>query len=282
MNYNLLVVFLIFLSIFFSVIAIDLLKGNRSIFGKYISGTSNIYDFAQNISAFVPDFSDEIKKEELRTKLMWSGDVLGVSVEGYYALRIILGLIGFSLGFILVPFGISPLLGVAMGILLSLIPLGYLRSSVEKRQMEITMSMPHMVNLLSIAIGAGIELGPALEAISNNTKDALGDVLRSAWKEIATGKSRSEALKTAARSTGVQTFERFVDTVVVAEERGGMELSKTLNDFSVDMRHMERKFLEERAKKVPTKMLAPIMGCIFIPMLTLLLAPVLLSVMSMM
>jgi len=280
LNYNLLVVFLMFLSVFFLVIAIDLLRGNKSLFGKYIDRSNNIYDFAQNISNFVPNFANEVKKEELRTKLLWSGDVLGVSVEGYYALRLILGLIGFSFGFMLVPFGITPLLGVMAGILFSLIPLGYVRSSIEKRQLEITMNMPHMVNLLSTAIGAGIELGPALEAISSNTEGALGEVLRGAWKEIATGKSRSEALKKAARSTGVQVFERFVDTIVVAEERGGMELSKTLNEFSLDMRHMERKFLEERAKKVPTKMLLPIMSCIFIPMLMLLLAPVVLSVFS--
>lgn len=274
------VVFMVSLSAFLFVIAIDLLRGKSSVFGKYIDKSNNIYDFAENISNFVPNFANEVKREELKNKLMWSGDILGVSVEGYYALRLILGLIGLGLGLVLVPMGITPIIGVVAGILFSLIPLAYVRSSIEKRQTEITMTMPHMVNLLSTAIGAGIELGPALEAISYNTDGELGKVLRKAWKEIATGKSRADALKSASRNTGVQVFERFVDTIVVAEERGGMELSKSLNDFSLDMRHMERKFLEERAKKVPTKMLLPIMSCIFIPMLMLLLAPVILSVFS--
>lgn len=278
MNSTIMVVFMVFLSVFLIVIAFDLLRGNKSVFGIYIDKSNNIYEFAQNISSFVPNFADEVKKEELKSKLMWSGDVLGVTVEGYYALRLILGLIGLSIGLMLVPMGVTPLLSIVSALLFSLIPLGYIRSSIEKRQTDITMTMPHMVNLLSTAIGAGIELGPALEAISYNTEGALGEVLRNTWKEIATGKSRAEALKAASRGTGVQVFERFVDTIVVAEERGGMELSKSLNDFSLDMRHMERKFLEEKAKKVPTKMLLPIFLCIFIPMLLLLLAPVVLSV----
>jgi tight adherence protein C len=278
MNNTMLVVFLIFISSFLLVVAFDLLRGNKSILGKYIDKSNNIYEFAENISSFIPNFADDIRKEELNSKLLWSGDILGVSVEGYYALRLVLGLIGLSFGLMLYPLGITLIFGVLAGILFSLIPLLYLRSSIEKRQTEITMALPHTVNLLSTAIGAGIELGPALEAISHNTRGSLGEVLRNAWREIATGKSRAEALKTASRNTGVQPFERFVDTIVVAEERGGMELSKSLNDFSLDMRHMERKFLEERAKKVPTKMLLPIMVCIFIPMLLLLLAPVILSV----
>lgn len=280
MNTNLIMVWLLFLSVFLLILALDLLRGSKSIFGKYIDKSNNMYDFAENISMFVPNLSDDIKREELQEKLLWSGDVLGVSVEGYYALRIILGVLGLAIGFALYPLGITPLMGIAAGILLSLLPLGHLRSTIEKRQMDITMTMPHMVNLLSTAIWSGIELGPALEAISNNTSGALGEVMRDAWKEIATGKSRADALKTASRNTGVAIFERFVDTIVVAEERGGMELSKSLADFSLDMKHMERKFLEERAKKVPTKMLLPLMLCIFLPMLVLLLAPIMLSVFS--
>lgn len=278
MNTNLMLAWLLFLSVFLLILALDLLRGTKSIFGKYIDKSNNVYDFAENISMFVPNFADEVKKEEMKTKLTWSGDVLGVTVEGYYALRIILGALGVALGLLLYPLGITPLLGVVLGILLSLIPLGYVRSTIEKRQTEITLALPHMVNLLSTSIKAGIELGPSLEAISNNTPNALGEVMRNAWKEMATGKSRAEALKTASRNTGVAVFERFIDTIVVAEERGGSELSNSLNDFSMDMRHMQRKFSEEQGKKMPTKMLLPLMLCIFIPMLVLLLAPIMLSV----
>lgn len=278
MDTNLLIVWIVFLAVFLLLLALDLLRGRKSIFGKYIDKSNNLYDFAENISMFVPNINDDLKKEELKTQLMWSGDVLGVSVEGYYALRIILGALGFVLGLILYPFGITPLIGVLLGVLLSILPLGVIRSSIEKRQLQITVNLPNVVNLLSTAVGAGIELGPALEAVSYNTPGVLGEVLRDAWKEIATGKSRAEVLKSTAKGTGVPMFERFVESIIVAEERGGMELSKSLTEFSLDMRHMERKFLEERAKKIPTKMLMPLFTCIFIPMLLLLLAPILLSV----
>ena len=47
----------------------------------------------------------------------------------------------------------------------------------------------------------------------------LEEVMREAWKEIATGKSRANVLRKSAKDTGVPTFERFVDTIIVAEER---------------------------------------------------------------
>src|SRR5690554_5102145 len=122
MNKDLMIIFLAFLSVFFLIIAIDLLRGRKSVFGKYIDRSTSIYDFAESLSPFVPNLADDIKREELSNKIRWSGDVLGVSVEGYYALRLILGLLGFGLVFLLYPLGVSPLLGVIAGILFSLIP----------------------------------------------------------------------------------------------------------------------------------------------------------------
>lgn len=280
MNKNFLIGWLLFLSIFLIVIAIDLLKGNKSRLGKYIDKTNTIYDFAENLAPFVTNFTGDIKKEEMRNKLAWSGNPFGLTVEGYYALKIIMGLLGFVLGMFLYPFGLTVTFAILVGVIFSFVPTLALRSSVEKRQDAIAMELPDMVNLLATAVWAGIELGPALESVSYNVVGPLGEVMREAWKEIATGKSRANVLRKSAKDTGVPTFERFVDTIIVAEERGGQELSKSLMEFSHDMKQMQRQYLEEKAKKVPTKMLLPLMLCIFIPMLILLLTPIGISVIS--
>lgn len=278
LNKYLIISWLTFLSVFLLILALDLLKGSRSKFGKYINKANSIYDVAENLSPFVSNFTDEVRKEEMKNKLNWAGNPFGLTVEGYYSFKIILGLLGFALGMFLYPFGMSVFFAVFVAVVFFFIPTLILRSSIEKRQGEIAAELPNMVNLLATAVWAGIELGPAIEHISYNITGALGEVMREAWKEIATGKSREEVLKTSAKNTGVTMFERFVDTIVVAEERGGQELSKVLMDFSYDMKHMQRQILEEKAKKIPTKMLLPLVLCIFIPMLALLLAPIMISV----
>ncbi|SCG83663.1 hypothetical protein DW1_2097 [Proteiniborus sp. DW1] len=52
-----------------------------------------------------------------------------------------------------------------------------------------------------------------------------------------------------------------------------MNISDVLEDFTEDMRIMRKLDMEEKAKKLPTKMLLPIFSCVFIPMLAILLTP---------
>lgn len=277
MNKYFLIGWFIFLSIFLLIIALDLLRGSKSKLAKYIIKSNNIYDFAENIAPFVSNFTGKISKENLTNQLLWSGNPFGLTPDGYYALRLILGLLGFVIGVFLYPLGFTILFAVLIGFVFSLLPTLGLRSSIEKRQDEITMGLPNMVNLVATAVWAGIELGPALRYVSYHTKGALGEVMRDAWKEIATGKSRGEVLKKAAKNTGVAVFERFIDTITVAEERGGQDLSRALMDFGNDMVQMQRQYLDEKGEKVPTKMLLPLVLCIFVPMLILLLTPILIN-----
>lgn len=280
MNKNFLICWLIFISISLLVIAIDLLRGSKSKFAKYISGSNNIYGFAENLAPFISNFTGELQKEELRRQLAWSGNPFGLTPEGYYSLRIILLLLGFVLGMFLYPFGLSIFFAVLVGIVLSFLPTYMLRGNIEKRQDEITLELPNMVNLLAMAVWSGVDLSTALQYVSYNTKGALGEVMRDVWKEIATGKSRAEALKDAAKNTGVAPFERFVDSIIIAEERGGQDLSKNLMDFSFEMRQMLRQYNEEKREKVPTKMLLPMFTCIFSSMIVLLLTPVFIMVLK--
>ena len=107
MNKYLIISWLTFLSVFLLILALDLLKGSRSKFGKYINKANSIYDVAENLSPFVSNFTDEVRKEVMKNKLNWAGNPFGLTVEGYYSFKIILGLLGFVLGMFLYPFGMS-------------------------------------------------------------------------------------------------------------------------------------------------------------------------------
>jgi len=128
------------------------------------------------------------------------------------------------------------------------------------------------------SLKAGIELGPAFEEVGSEIAGPLGEELRLAWRHIATGQSRSTALRHAAKRCGVPTFTRFVETMVTAEERGTPDLAAVLANYMTDLRGTQRRHAEEEARKIPTKMNLPLIACIFLPMVVLLLTPVLMTI----
>ena len=136
---------------------------------------------------------------------------------------------------------------------------------------------PSLIGLLSTAISAGVELGPALEAVGETFPGPLGDELRLAWAEMATGRPRAAALRAMAKRTGVPSIIRFFETIITAEERGGIDLSVTIENFRVELVESQKRQINEQAKKVPTKMLLPMFLCIFLPTLILILVPVMLN-----
>jgi len=160
------------------------------------------------------------------------------------------------------------------------LPNALLNERIEKRQNTVKRDLPSMVGLLATSVKAGVELGTAFETISMNIPSILGEELRKAMREISTGSQRSEALKRMCERIGVDSLDRFIETINTAEERGGVNVSDVLESFTDDIKAMKKLDMEEKAKKLPTKMLLPIFVCVFVPMLILLLTPVVFTLME--
>ena len=123
-------------------------------------------------------------------------------------------------------------------------------------------------------MNAGLEISTAFEIIARRYPPPLGDELRLAWREMATGRARSAALRDIGKRTGVSAVSRFFESIVVAEERGSGNLSSAIEIFRRELSESQRRKMQEEAKKIPTKMLLPLMLCIFVPLVLLLLVPI--------
>ena len=63
--------------------------------------------------------------------------------------------------------------------------------------------------------------------------------------------------------TGVEEVERFVQTLIVTEERGNQNLAESIDEYTKELRASRLRKAEEEARKLPTKIVGPLVLCIF-------------------
>lgn len=269
-----------FIGVIMLIAGLDLMKEDRSYLRIYFRNTSKpqgkltwqdiVEKLGPTISSMIPIYNIAL----LEQRLTWAGRPFGVTAQGFIGLKVTLAMLGILVGVFLATFEIPFIFGLLLAILLYFAPDGIIRGKIEERQKAIYRALPNMISLLATAVNAGVELRPALEAISKKFPPPLGDELRLAWREMATGKSRADALRALGRRTGVPAVERFFETIITAEERGGVDLSLTIEVFRRELMEAQSRKMQEIKNKIPTKMLLPLTLCIFIPLVLLMLIPI--------
>ncbi|BEP34621.1 hypothetical protein GmRootV59_15950 [Variovorax sp. V59] len=78
--------------------------------------------------------------------------------------------------------------------------------------------------------------------------------------EMRAGGTREKSLRNLALRTGVEEIGTFATMLTQAD---GTSIGESLRVFSEDLRHKRQVRAEELAAKVPTKMLLPLVLCIF-------------------
>lgn len=268
---------LIFIAVIVFIIGSDLLKREskiKKLFRNEMTNDVSWQDIARKIGPFIALWIPIFNLKQLKENLDWAGKPYNLNEEGFIGTKILLLAIGLFVGVFFITLEIPIIIAFLLSLLLYFLPDALLRGAIEKRQKVIYKDLPNMVGLLSMSIGAGVEMGPALEAISRKFPGPLGNEMRQAWREIATGKPRATALREMANRTGVISVKRLFETIIIAEERGGGDLSLAIETYRKELVESQSRKMQEEARKIPTKMLLPIMLCIFIPMIMLILVPV--------
>jgi tight adherence protein C len=164
------------------------------------------------------------------------------------------------------------LLGLA---LLYLQPSLWLRKAVATRQRAILRSLPFVLDLLTLSVEAGMDFISALQRNCQSRKlDALNEELLRMTKEIQVGLSRREALKNMADRVRQSDLRSVAFALIQADELG-VSIGAILRIQSEQLRSRRFDRAEKLAHEAPTKMLGPLMLCIFPAVFIILLGPVL-------
>ncbi len=152
--------------------------------------------------------------------------------------------------------------------------------AVRSRQREIFESFPDAADLMLVCVEAGLGLDAGLSKVAEEIRrksEALADELHLTNLEIRAGAAREKALRNLALRTGVEELSTFA-TMLTQADKFGTSIGDSLRVFSDDLRHKRQVRAEEAAAKVPTKLLFPLVVCIFPAVIMVILGPAVIQI----
>jgi len=178
----------------------------------------------------------------------------------------------FILGGNLRTYAIWSLLGSALGFYL---PRKILKSKIANRQQRIRWGLADTLDLMVVAVEAGLGLNAALNRVAEELKvphPDLHDELELVNLEIRVGRAREEALRNLAERTGVDDIRSFVALLVQAD-RYGSSIARAVRVFSESLRTKRRQRAEQASQKAALKLLFPLTAFLFPVIIIVILAP---------
>ena len=216
-------------------------------------------------------------RDAIRRKLIMAGSPFGWDPDRVLVAKVACLTGGVMLGLLfLAVFGFAwPLrvLGfLAFGLLGYWLPNIVLTNAVQRRQNELRSALADSIDLLTICVEAGLGFDAALAHVSKNTTGPLADEFYRTLQEVQLGRSRNEAMRNLADRSNVPELRAFVLAMVQADIFG-VSVANVLRVQARDMRVKRRQLAEERAMKVPIKVLFPVLFCIFPALFVVILGP---------
>ena len=180
-------------------------------------------------------------------------------------------------------FGLS--VGVALativgaGVIAWLVPDLWVLNTAQRRQQQITRSMPETLDLLALTAQAGLGLEQGVAEVAGELPGPLGAELDRFLKEQQLGVSRQAALQGLIDRNDSEDLKSFALALLQAEQLG-TPISKTLQVQAREMRRRRRARARERAGKAPVKLLFPLNFGIFPALFIIIMGPGVLSIMD--
>ncbi len=140
------------------------------------------------------------------------------------------------------------------------------------RQLRIATELPDTLDQLTICVEAGLGFDAALARSAKAGRGPLAAELSRLLQDFRVGVPRTEALANMLARTDVPELRQFVHAVVQAEAYG-VPISKTLRAQSAEQREKRRFRAEERAMKLPVKVIFPLVFCIMPTLFIIIIGP---------
>jgi tight adherence protein C len=155
-----------------------------------------------------------------------------------------------------------------------------LEKLVKKRQLKLKQSLPDALDMMVIAVEAGLGLDQAMQYVGREITvghKELSDELGLVGLEMRAGKRRSEALRNLATRTGEPELRKLV-AILTQSDRFGTSMGESLRTHSDFMRLRRKQDAEERAAKIGVKLVFPIFLFILPSMMLVAAGPALLKI----
>jgi len=166
----------------------------------------------------------------------------------------------------------DPLSTALVGVVAFLVPDSLIASVARERQDHILIALPQVIDQLRMSVEAGVGFEAAVGRAAKAGEGPFADELRRTLQEMQIGASRTEALHHLADRNDVSELRTFVAAVSQSEDYG-IPVAHVLRVQADELRNRRKQRAEERAMKIPVKMVFPLVLCIFPALMIVLLGP---------
>jgi tight adherence protein C len=168
--------------------------------------------------------------------------------------------------------GLTPLVAVIGAVVGFFGPDLAIYNAGVKRQEQLQRTLADVLDTLTVCVEAGQGFDAALAQVVRNGKGPLAGEMARVLQEMRIGRSRVEALRAFAGRTTVADLRGFASAVIQATELG-VPVAQVLREQAREMRIKRRQWAEEKAQKLPVKILFPTLFCLFPALFVVILGP---------
>jgi tight adherence protein C len=150
----------------------------------------------------------------------------------------------------------------------------------NRRQDRIDKALPDVLDLLIVCMEAGLSLQATINRVSDEVKSIsleLYKELQLTNAELRTGIHREVALKNLGERTGVQNVKALVG-LMIQSDRMGASIVQSLRTHAAFLRVQRAQKAEEKAAKLPVKILFPMLMFIFPSIFVVVIGPAIIQI----
>jgi tight adherence protein C len=171
--------------------------------------------------------------------------------------------------------------GVAQAILLILaayaLPDVWLTRKARARQEQIERELPDVIDQITVSVESGLAFDSAMARAARTGKGLFAEELVRVQQDIQVGLSRDAAFDRLLSRTDVADL-RHVVLAIRQSDRYGLPIAGTLSAQAEELRDKRRTRAEERAMKIPVKIVFPLVFCILPALFVVVLGPAMLQI----
>jgi tight adherence protein C len=130
----------------------------------------------------------------------------------------------------------------------------------QRHRRQIATGLPDLVDLLLLCTSAGLAMPVAQASVAARTDGALGAALRAADQAAQAGRARADCLIEALSPLGDPAAR--LAHVIADHLRYGVPLAPGLERLGAELKLERRRRAEEDARRVPVRLLGPLVACV--------------------
>jgi tight adherence protein C len=156
----------------------------------------------------------------------------------------------------------------------------WLQFKIARRKELILNGFPDALDLLVVCVEAGMGLDSAINRVAKEIEldnKVLSDELKLYNLELRAGKLRKDALKNLAMRTDLEEVNNLA-TLLIQTDKFGTSVGQALKVYSDTMRTQRFQRAEERAAKIPVKLIFPLILFIFPSLFVVILGPAVINI----